>query len=123
MVVAAGGEPGLIQAGAHACRIPWAELRTYNPDVLVLIPCSFDLSRTISEAAVLTKLPGWSDLQAVKSKRVYAFDSGWFSVPGPRLATGLRVLARCQHPERIVEPIPHGVAAQLLSSGSFAPVL
>ena len=122
MVEAAGGEPGLVQAGAHARRIDWAELRAYKPDVLVLIPCSFDLQRTISEAVVLSQLPGWSDLQAVQSKRVYAFDSGWFSVPGPRLATGLKVLARCLHPERFGGATPKGVAAQLSGPAAFSPL-
>jgi iron complex transport system substrate-binding protein len=43
--------------------------------------------------------PGWSDLRAVKGKRVHEFDKAHFLFPTPRLAKGLEELAKVLHPE------------------------
>jgi iron complex transport system substrate-binding protein len=69
--------------------------------VLVLImPCSFDLARTIHDAKPLARLPEWQYLPAVQKTRVYAVDGGrYFSRHGPRIVDGVAVLGEILHPE------------------------
>lgn len=127
MVSLAGARDGLSQPGEHSRRIPMQEVSAYGPEVIFLMPCSFNLERTMSEAHILAQLPGWADLPAVKSGRVYALDSSYFSRPGPRLAIGVDILARCLYPNLIKIPIPNNSAAHLgmgddLSSKSFIPI-
>ena len=126
MVALAGGHDPFGKPGGHSRRIAWEEVRAHDPDVILLMPCSFSLTRTLSEAHVLGGLPGWGALAAVGTGRVFALDSGYFSRPGPRLATGLGVLARCLHPERSGGPSPDGAAARLAAgagpaAGAFSP--
>ena len=46
------------------------------------------------------KLPdGWHDIPAVRNGQVYALEANsYFSRPGPRLMTGLEILAKVLHP-------------------------
>lgn len=127
LISLAGGQACLVGPGEPSRRLDWHELEAQNPEALLLMPCSFSLARTLSEVHVLGRQPGWDDLAAVRSGQVYAVDSGYFSRPGPRLVTGLEILARCLHPDRFSEPIPAGAAARLKRGGqvdasAFVPV-
>ena len=49
----------------------------------------------------LQALPGWSDLRAVRARRVYIADGNqYFNRPGPRLVESLEILAEISHPAR-----------------------
>ena len=63
------------------------QVREYEPEVLILSPCSCNPSRTLSEVTSLAGLPGWWALPAVKSGQVYIVDHAYFSRPGPRYST------------------------------------
>ena len=81
-----------------------AEVWRANPDVILLMPCGFDVRRTVKESTPLRGLEGWNDLPAVKAGNVYALNgNAYFSRPGPRLVNGLEILARIIHPEQITE--------------------
>lgn len=42
---------------------------------------------------------GWQDIPAVRTGRVYSLDANsYFSRPGPRLVTGVEILAKLLHP-------------------------
>jgi hypothetical protein len=57
---------------------------------------------------------GWYDFPAVRSGRVYIVDSpSYFSRPGPRIVTGLEMLAEIIHPELFSGLIPPGAAVKL----------
>ena len=76
-------------------------MRDEDPDVLLIMPCGFDLPRTCREAATLATLPGFAELSAVRSAEVYALDGHqFFNRPGPRLVESLEILAEVFHPER-----------------------
>ena len=78
------------------------DLAAANPDIILLLPCGFDLPRTLEEAAGLEELPGWSELRAVQKKRVYATDgSSFFNRPGPRLVDSLEILGEIFYPGMI----------------------
>ncbi len=48
------------------------------PDVVVLLPCGFNIARTRSELSVLTSKEGWSELTAVRHNRVYVLDGNQY---------------------------------------------
>jgi iron complex transport system substrate-binding protein len=100
MVDLAGGDDVLGQKGKPSEKIEWKQVVELAPDVIVLMPCGFDIQRTANEAATLVHLDGWHDLPAVKAGRVFAVNGhAFFSRPGPRLVDGLELLARIIHPE------------------------
>ncbi|MBL6766302.1 MAG: ABC transporter substrate-binding protein, partial [Verrucomicrobiae bacterium] len=102
MIEMLGGNSLIAKAGEHSDWITLDEIAAANPDVIVLLPCGFNLSRTITEAAALEKLPGWNQLDAVKNKRVYATDgSSFFNRPGPRLVDSLEILGEIFYPGMI----------------------
>src|SRR5919199_740270 len=105
MVRIAGGEEIFARAGAPSMRLTWEDLFEAAPDVLVLMPCGFGIERTIREARhILPDLPGWIDLPAVKSGRVWAVDANsHFSRPAPRLIEGVEILAHIMHPGALRE--------------------
>jgi len=108
MVALAGGHDVLGRAGEPSTKIPWQDVIDAKPEVLLLMPCGFDVHRTVKESTPLRALPGWNDLPAVRSENVFALNgNAYFSRPGPRLVNGLEILARIIHPNTVnwsVEP-------------------
>ncbi len=114
MVEMAGGIDGLGIKGKPSVPIEWNRVVRYDPEVVILMPCGFDVERTVRELPLLTRLPGWSDLPAVKRGRVYAVDgSAYFNRSGPRLVDGLELLAKLLHPELFPGAIPEQAARPL----------
>ena len=90
------GEPG-----RHSPWIEWDQLVNRDPDVIVISPCGFDVPRTQQEMHWLTERPGWSELRAVRSGRIYLADGNqYFNRPGPRVVETLQILAEILHPEQ-----------------------
>jgi iron complex transport system substrate-binding protein len=99
MVRIAGGFDKLGREGADSVRVPWKDVVEWKPEVLVVMPCGFDLEKTVDEAQRLTAYPGWDDLPAVRDGRVYAVDANsYFARPGPRVVEGTELLAHLLHP-------------------------
>lgn len=99
LVELAGGTPLLSRAGSHSSWTHWEALAAADPDVLVLMPCGFDLQRTLAEAESIRLRPEWTRLKAVKRGRVHVVDgNALFNRPGPRLVDSLEVLAEILHP-------------------------
>jgi iron complex transport system substrate-binding protein len=114
MVALAGGYDVLGRIGEPSFRIDWSNVVNANPEMILLMPCGFDVRRAVKEATTLRKLPGWDQLPAVKRGQVYALNgSAYFSRPGPRLVHGLEILARIIHPETVTWPIPPADAATI----------
>ncbi len=114
LVALAGGEPLFGTPGHPSPTLPWDELRRADPDVIVLLPCGFDLARTRRELPVLERLPGWSELGAVKAGRVFLVDgNAYFNRPGPRLVDSLELLARILHPQRAERRVGFEAAQEL----------
>lgn len=98
--------------GAHSEYQRWDEVLAYDPEVIVISPCGFDLPRTLLEAQDLLALPGWEETTAVKSGRVFAVDGNAFlNRSGPRLVDSVEILAHLLQPERFRQPlVPKGSA-------------
>lgn len=100
LITLAGGRVPRDDAGQHSTYATWDDVVNYRPEVVVVMPCGFDLRRTVDEAAVLFDLPGWSDLPAVRDGRVFAVDANaYFNRSGPRIVDSLEILAHLIHPE------------------------
>ncbi len=101
LVHLAGGRNLFGATGQHSPRLEWEALRAADPDLLLVLPCGFDLPRTRAEMAPLSTRPGWRELSAVRSGRVFLTDGNrYFNRPGPRLVESLEILAEILHPER-----------------------
>lgn len=100
LVEMAGGTNVFGEAGKHAPWMSWNDLVERDPDVVLVMPCGFDIERTLQEVHLLTSRPGWVGLRAAKARRVFVADGNqFFNRPGPRLAESLEILAEVLHPE------------------------
>jgi iron complex transport system substrate-binding protein len=107
MVELAGGQYVLGRKGEPSAKMDWNKVVEFAPDVIVLMPCGFDVTRALREAAVLNNLDSWHDLPAVKAGKVFAVNGhAFFSRPGPRLVDGLELLAHIIHPEIFSMQVP-----------------
>ena len=101
MIEAAGGENLISTEKIPSRKMKLGEIKEANPDIIVMMPCGFDVKRTISEYnSVLAKNTDWNELEAVKENSVYAVDANsYFSKPSLRTITGIEVLASIIHPD------------------------
>jgi iron complex transport system substrate-binding protein len=94
MVELAGGQPVLARPGEKSVRVIWPQIVAADPEVIVLMPCGYDLPQTLDQFRARALPPEWQHLPAVRSGEVYAVNgSAYFSRPGPRLVDGLEILA------------------------------
>ena len=86
-------------AGEHSPWMTWEQLLEANPDVILVMPCGFNLSRSKAEMSSLSKKPEWSQLNSVQNQQVYLTDGNqYFNRPGPRLVESLEIIAEILHP-------------------------
>ncbi len=118
LVAWAGGRDGLSVDGAHSTYANWQDIAGFDPEVIVILPCGFDLRRAITEAQVLPGVPEWQALAAVRNGRVFAADgNAYFNRSGPRLVDSLEILAHLFHPDRFPPPLaePHRAWRRLIT--------
>ncbi len=95
MIDLAGGIAVLAQAGEKSIRLTWEQVRDADPEILLVMPCGYNLPQTIAQYETMAFPEGWRALRAVQQGRVYAVDgSAYFSRPGPRLVDGLKILTQ-----------------------------
>jgi iron complex transport system substrate-binding protein len=83
---AAGGVHGLGVRDAKTEPASWEALRAYDPEVVVIAPCGFTVPQSVRDLGLLSRRPGWPELSAVRSGRVFVADgNAFFNRPGPRL--------------------------------------
>ena len=101
MIEIAGGENLISTKKMPSRKMKLEEIKEANPDVIVMMPCGFDVKRTVSEYNnVLIDDPDWNELKVVKENNVYAVDANsYFSKPSLRTITGIEVLASIIHPD------------------------
>jgi len=100
LVKLAGGNSLFGEVGKHSPWLKWEEILIANPDVIIFMPCGFDLERTRQDTIELIKNSEWQDLPVVKSGKVYITDgNSYFNRPGPRLVDSLEILAEILHPD------------------------
>ncbi len=100
LIEMAGGVNLFGEAGQHSPWMTWEALQAADPDVLLILPCGFDIARTLHEMDALTARPDWATLRAVREGRVYITDGNqYFNRPGPRLCESLEIVAEILHPD------------------------
>jgi iron complex transport system substrate-binding protein len=104
------GQAALHSPAVHSAWMSWQQLLDVDPDVIITMPCGFDLDRTGAEMYWLTDRPEWPKLRAVETGQVYLADGNqYFNRPGPRMLESLEILAEILHPE-VFEPKLEGMA-------------
>jgi iron complex transport system substrate-binding protein len=100
LVAIAGGKSVLAEAGKHSPFVKWEEIQAENPEIIIIMPCGFSILRTLQEIDLMLGLPGWKEMAAVKSNRVYIADgNAYFNRSGPRLVDSIEILAEIINPK------------------------
>jgi iron complex transport system substrate-binding protein len=117
MVEYGGGINCLSSAGEPSRRMEIDEVVKLDPDIIVLMPCGFDIKQTMKELQVLATNEKWKSIQAVKTGNIYSVNANaYFSKPGPRIVVGLEIMAKILHPDTAQHiRVPKGSYKKLLS--------
>ncbi len=103
----AGGVEVVGQTGKPSRRITWKQVAASKPEVVIVAPCGYNLERTEIDVRAIENRPEWRDLPAVRNGGVVIVDgSAFFSRPGPRLETSLRIAAAAIDPDACTELAP-----------------
>ena len=86
MVGLAGGVDCFGKPGQPSFTVEWKQIVEAQPDMIIAMPCGFDVRRGLSEIKLLTEKAGWDELPAAKSGSLFVVDANsYFSRSGPRL--------------------------------------
>ena len=117
MVDIAGGSNSFGDKDTGTFKLEWDDVVERQPEVIVMMPCGFDVKRGLEDVPILAQREGWKDLPAVRNDRVYVVDaSAYTSRSGPRLVTGLEIMAEMIHPELFSGYIPESGALRLFAA-------
>jgi iron complex transport system substrate-binding protein len=103
LVKIAGGVDELGRERGESVRVSWDDIAAWAPEVLVIMPCGFNLEQIMKQIWSIfgrkTSSP-FFDLPAARNNRVYAVDANsFFARPGPRVVEGAELLAELIHLE------------------------
>ena len=94
MVGLAGGEDVLGRMNQPSRRVTWDEIHAADPEIVVVMPCGFSVTRTVTELETFCRSAGEWFGSLESWHKVYVVDAGsYFSRPGPRLVDGVELLA------------------------------
>ncbi|MFP4148015.1 MAG: ABC transporter substrate-binding protein [Nitriliruptoraceae bacterium] len=100
LVEIAGGRHELSGAGEPSRRATWDEVAEADPDVLVLLPCGYDLTTTAAHAHPMLARPELRDLRCVAAGQVWVTDANrLFSRCTTNVVDAAWTLAGILHPE------------------------
>ena len=110
------GEPG-----KHSPWMSFSDIATLAPEVLLLLPCGFDISRTKSELPEFFQQHPWGEVPAVQNDQVYLLDGNqYFNRSGPRIRESLFILEEILYPDGR-EAIYRGTGWERCNLGDFVP--
>lgn len=82
------GEPG-----KHSPWMEYDDLLKKDPEVIIIMPCGYDIQKSIVEIKMLSKNKNWQKIRAVRNDKVFITDGNqYFNRPGPRLVESLEIL-------------------------------
>lgn len=103
MIRLAGGEDAIGRARRPSFRVHLQDVVEARPDVLLIAPCGYSAKQARQEYESLALPDQWNAIPAVENNRVHALEaSSYFSRPGPRLVTGIEILAKVFNPSIMV---------------------
>lgn len=107
MVELAGGINCFGDSKSGSFRLAWSDVLASQPEVIILMPCGFNVARALQDVPILAAQEGWNTLPAVQQNRVYVIDANAYtSRSGPRLVVGLESIAEMLHPELFTGLMP-----------------
>ena len=99
MIELAGGRDIFGKLRTPTFSLPLEDVITAQPEVLVIAPCGYNADHARAEYQSVTFPREWQEVPAVRNNQIYYVDANaYFSRPGPRLITGLEILAKLFHP-------------------------
>ena len=100
MVEISGGEDIFGKSGKDSHWIKFNEIENTDPEIIVFLPCGFDIIKTKNEVKnLIIKDKKWHNLKAFKNKNFFIVDGNqYFNRPGPRLIESIEILAEIFHP-------------------------
>ena len=117
MVELAGGSNCFGDKEMGSFPLEWDDVVASQPEVIVVMPCGFEVPRGMEDIPLLTAKEGWQSLPAVQNDRVFVIDaSNYTSRSGPRLVTGLEILGEMIHPELFSGMIPEAGARRIYTA-------
>lgn len=100
MIAKAGGRDTFGKVATPSFRITMDELIEAAPEVIVVAPCGYNAEQALDEFRSSIFPEQFHDLPAVRDGKVFALEANsYFSRPGPRLVTGIEILAKVLHPQ------------------------
>jgi len=101
MVEIAGGTNILGKSGDNSHWIKFEEIIDQNPEIIIFIPCGFNIKKTEKELSnYIKKNNNIRLLQAYKNHKFFVADGNqFFNRPGPRLVESLEIFAEIIHPD------------------------
>jgi iron complex transport system substrate-binding protein len=85
--------------------LPLEDVIAAQPEVLVIAPCGYSADQARAEYRSVAFPRQWHEMPAVRNNQIYYVDANaYFSRPGPRLITGVEILAKLLHPGITVSP-------------------
>jgi iron complex transport system substrate-binding protein len=112
-IAQAGGIDMLSNPGGDSVVTAWEKIARYDPEVLVVAPCGFEIPRSKQETHLLTRKAGWNEMSAAQTKEVYLADYDLFTQPSAStLVEGIELLAALFYPELF--PVPPGLSKKYL---------
>jgi len=104
MIDYAGGIDNLGTLGKPSRKVEWKAIVEYEPEIMILSPCGYDVKQVLAEVQTLSAYSNWDDIPAFRTSNIYAVNaSAYFSRPGPRIVNGLELLAHIIHPKLFPE--------------------
>jgi iron complex transport system substrate-binding protein len=104
-IAQAGGIDMLSNPGGDSIVTQWEKIAKYDPEVLIIAPCGFDVKRSLQEMHLLEQKQGWQELQAATEKNVFILDFDLFTQPSAStLVDGIELLAALFHPQLFKVP-------------------
>ena len=101
LIEMAGGVNLFGEAGKHSPWMNYQDLIEKNPQTIIIMPCGYNIQKSIVEIDSLIKQKGWEELSAVKNDKVYITDGNqFFNRPGPRIIESLEILIEIFHNDK-----------------------
>ena len=100
MVEIAGGANILGKSGVNSHWIKFEEIIDQNPEIIIFIPCGFNIEKTKKELDnYIKKNNNMRSLKAYQNHKLFVADGNqFFNRPGPRLIESLEIFAEIIHP-------------------------
>lgn len=119
MIRLAGGQDVLGSVRKPSFRVPLQEVIEGEPEILLIAPCGYSALQAKDEYGSLDLPDQWNAIPAVRDNCVYALEaSSYFSRPGPRLITGIEILAKIIQPSVSVSPEAESAILPVPSHGA-----